>query len=250
MGCVEGVVFVTGERDERPVRGMAAFPGFFVGPELGGDDKDAMKGGGQDVGIGGHVEVVIDFIFPIEIGDALGDGMGGIDEINADFAFVPFGFLVGLGGVVPDPGAALDFFGPGMLIRADDGVMNDDEAAAALEEFFEGGALFADDFHPVGGVDDDDIGLGELLWGGEFEGAGGFDAAAGEELGPISEEPGVIMLVGAVGFDAGTDKDSERFCPESGCGQREKEQKMNERLHGAILGLFVAGSEVFFAGEG
>src|SRR5207249_194620 len=133
MRRLERGILMTGDTYERAIRGGAAFPVPLVGPHLRRDNKDAVEGGRQHVNVGRHVQVVINLVLPIEVGDAPHDGMPLIDKVNACLAFQPFGLFV----AVPAPRSALNLFSPFMLVAAYHAVVNHDQTAAAAEELLE-----------------------------------------------------------------------------------------------------------------
>ena len=168
------------------------------------------------MGIGGHVDLVIDFVLPIEVGDALGDRVLLIDEIDTDIAFVPDGLLV----TVPTPGTALNFFGPFPLVAGDDAVMDHDQATATAKELLGIGAIIAFNLHAVGGEDDEDIGILELGGGWEFHGTVCLDTTFFQQLGAVGEEARVVMLIRAVSLDSGTNENPQG----SGVESEDQEQ--------------------------
>jgi hypothetical protein len=89
--------------------------------------------------------------------------------------------------------------------------VNYHETTAALKEFFEISALFADDFHPVGRVDDEDIGGIELFRRWKIHRAIGFCAALVQQIFPLRQETGVIVLAWSMRFRAGANEDPERL---------------------------------------
>ena len=158
MGRVEHVVLVAGQADEGAVRRGAPVPGSFVRPDLRPDVENVHEAHGQNMHVGRHVHLVINFILPVEVGDATGDGILRIDEIEPDLALMPLGLLLSL----PAPRAAQNLLGPLVLIAGDDAIMDHHHAAAALEKLLEPGAFLAGDLHAVGGVDDHDVGSVQL----------------------------------------------------------------------------------------
>src|SRR5258706_8790192 len=103
---------MTGETDERTVRRRAAFPRFFVGPELRRDDKNAVERRREHMRVRRHVEVVVNLIFPVEVRESGGDWVLRVDEINADVAFIPLGLFF----AVPTPRPSLGLPFPFLLI--------------------------------------------------------------------------------------------------------------------------------------
>src|SRR5436309_13452916 len=67
MRRIENVILMAWQTDKGSIWLGASFPGLFVSPELRGQDENILEAGGQHTSIGGHVQVIIDFIFPIEV---------------------------------------------------------------------------------------------------------------------------------------------------------------------------------------
>ena len=59
-------------------------------------------------------------------------------------------------------------------------------------------------------MENEDVGRGELLGGGESISTGGDGAPGVEQRGPLGEKARVVVGAGAVGFRARTDEDAER----------------------------------------
>ena len=160
--------------------------------------------------VGLHLHHVVNFILPFKVGNAAGNRVLLIDEVKTNVALEPFGLRVAGRFVGPDPCAANDALAPFVLIIRHHGIMDDDHATTALEEFFKTHPLIAHDLHSVRGIDDEDIGAVELLGGWERHRPAGLEAAFAQQLGPVRQETRVVVLVGAVRFDAGPDEDTER----------------------------------------
>ena len=257
VGAVEVAVEVTGDGDEGAVGFGGAGERAFVSPELGLDivDVDGLfrgdgfggaglrlavataagvdgfrgVGGGEDVGVGGEIEVVVDLVIHLPVGGVAGDGMFAVDEVEMHRGFEE------LGGALA-PRAADDGFIPVGVLRDGRGV-DDDDTAAAGEVGFEVGAVGGGDVAGVGRVKNEDVGGGELLGGRESVATGGDGAAGIEERGPLGEEARVVVGAGAVGFWAGADEDAER----GGGGERRGEGDGEEGNEG---------EEAFHVGEG
>jgi hypothetical protein len=58
---------MTGDADESTIRNATLCPCFFNGSYLRSNHKNTVKGRGQNIDVPGHIKVVIDFIFPVEI---------------------------------------------------------------------------------------------------------------------------------------------------------------------------------------
>ena len=61
-------------------------------------------------------------------------------------------------------------------------------------------------------MEDEDIGLCELLRGRKLISATGLGAAFVEEFRPVPEECGMVVAAGAVGLLAGADEDAKGLC--------------------------------------
>ena len=126
-------------------------------------------------------------------------------KIHPYLPFIPFGAAV-----LPYPGASLNFLGPVVLVAADHAIVDDDQAPTASEESLKLNPLFALYFHTIRGKHNQDIGVFELFGCREIHRSLDFDAPFPEQGCVVTEEPRVVMLTGAVGFDAGSYKHSER----------------------------------------
>src|SRR6266404_2481557 len=155
MRSVKAIIFMTWKTHKSPVRRGAALPALFVCPQLRGDNENTLKTCRQDVRFGCHVQVIINLVLPIEVRQTLRYGMSGIHEVNANIAFVPTRLFCS----VPSPGPALHLPGPFILVSAVDRIMNDYEAAAALEELLKISSLISHDFHSVLRINDQHIRL-------------------------------------------------------------------------------------------
>ena len=231
MGSVERVVLVAGDADKGPVRCLGLGQGLLISPQLGPNIEDIDKTLGQHVDVLGHIEAVVDLVLPVEVGHTLHNRVLRIDEIDPDIALVPLSLLL----AIPAPGAADDLLAPLVLITADHAVMEHHHATTAGQEVLEAPTLVADDFHAVGRVYHQHIGRLQLGLCREFHSAAGGDSSLGEELGPFTQESRMIVLVGAVGFDAAADKDAERSGVKSD-GERQqgphRQEGSKELFHG------------------
>ena len=98
-----------------------------------------------------------------------------------------------------------------MLVAAHDTVVDHHQAGPAPEELLEVRALFTGDFHAVLCVDHEHVGVFELFRGREIDRTIRSGAALVEQFLPLGEEARVIVLVWAVGLDAGADKHTQRL---------------------------------------
>jgi len=201
----EVLVFVALHPDEGS-GWLAARQGVFVGPDLGDYFAfvGAGAGGGWDDCCGEDVEgggwgpghVVEGFVEEGEVGHALHDGVGGVgDGVGYGRAegVVDFAMLFRAaheGGEIGWVGSA-------------EGVVEANEAAAAVDVGVEGRFFFGGEEPGVSFIDDDDVGVGQIGGGGGVKRSVDDGAVLGEELGPIGEELGVVVLAGLVGFEAG-----------------------------------------------
>ena len=143
-----------------------------------------------------------------------------VHEVSSHLALQPLGLLFTL----PAPGAALDFFGPLMLVAAHDAVVNHDQATAAPQKFLKARALFADDFHAILGVNHEHVGVLQLLARRKIHRTVGLCAALVEHFLPFREEARMIVLIRAVGLGAGANKHPERLVRPGGVGTKANEQ--------------------------
>jgi len=189
-GVGEVLVPVAGDVDEGAVGFAAALGGAFVGPDLGLDvvDVDGLLhgdgfggaglgvlvalpagvdglggvGGGEDADVVADVHVVVDLVDEVEVGDVFGDGVVAVGEVERHVGLEP------LGGAEA-PGTADDGFVVVGIAAGNRAAVDDDDAAAALDEGLEVLALGADvDVAGFFGVEDEDVGVVELFGGGEF----------------------------------------------------------------------------------
>ena len=98
-----------------------------------------------------------------------------------------------------------------MLITAHHAIVQNHQATAAFEEFFQIGSLRPRNLHPVRRVDNHHVGFLKLLRLGEIEIASDFQSALAEQCRPLLEKAGMIVLVWSVSFDTTTDEDAQRF---------------------------------------
>ena len=261
VGSVEVEVEVARDGNEGAVgsrlagaRRYGESEGAFVGPELGLDvvDIDGLfcgdgfggaglrlavataagvdgfwgVGGGEDVGLGEEIHVVVNLVVHLPVGGVAGDGMLAVDEVEMHRG------LEELRGALA-PGAADDGLIP-IGVLGDGGGVDDDEAAAAGEVGAEIGAVGFGDVAGFLSVEDEDVGGGELFGGGKGVAARGDGAARIEERDPIGEEARVVVGAGAVGFRTGADVDAEGL----GGGERggeddgEEGDEGEEAFHG------------------
>ena len=207
--------------------------GGFVAATAGVDGLRRV-GGGEDVGLGEDVHVVINLVVHLPVGRAARDGVVAVAEIEVHRGLEPFGGALA-------PRAADDGFIP-IGVFGNGGGVDDDEATAAGEEGGEVGAVGFDDVAGAVGVENEDIGGGELRGGGERVAAAGDGAAGIQERDPVGEEAGVVVGAGAVGLRAGADEDAEgRFGgggasgERGGDGKREEENEGEEAFHREIF---------------
>jgi hypothetical protein len=109
--------------------------------------------------------------------------------------------------------------------------VNDHEAAAAREEGVEVGAIGLGDVAGFLRVENEDVGLGELLRGGKRVRARGLGAAGVKERYPLGEEARVIVRARSVRLRAGAKEDANRRLRGEGDGSQGEKEK-EEALHG------------------
>ena len=224
MRHIEHVILMSRKTDKCSIRRGASLPGLFVGPELRSQDENILETGGQHASIGSHVQVIINFILPIEVGNSARDGVRGVHEVQADISFVPLGLLF----AVPTPRASLHLLRPGVLVGTNHAIMDDHYTAALLQKFFETCPLLADNVHAVLGIDDKDVRLLELGGGGKLQRAIRFESALGQECFPLCQETRVVVLVRAMTLCPGADEDAKGRGGGGGAGDEQNKKREHE----------------------
>ena len=253
VGAVEIFVAVAGQRHEGAIRFGCAGDGALVGPHLRLDVvnvhalalRDGFRGaglrllvaaaagvvgfrrvgGGEDVDVFAQVHVVVDLVVHGPIRRAARDRVAAVGEVDVHRRLEPLGRALA-------PRAANDGLVP-FGIAGDGGGVKDDDSAAAFEKCLEVRAVGG-----VGnvaaflGMDDQNVGVGQLRRGGKGVPAGGAGAAFIEQRHPFLQEARVVVLAGAVGFRAGADEDAQRGVGGGRDGCERDEEREEEAFHG------------------
>lgn len=165
-------------------------------------------GGGEDLGFGQQIHVVVDFVVDVEVADVLGDRVVVIGEIEAHRGLQPLR-------LPKVPRTADDGLEPVVILRHRRRV-DDDQTAATGEELHQILPLIANlDVSSLLRVQDEHVRLVELLLRWEFHAALALGAAFIEHRHPFLEKLREIMRTGSVGFFTSADEDAERRGRES-----------------------------------
>ena len=161
-------------------------------------------GGGEDLGLGQQIHVVVDLVVDVEVADVLGDRVFVIGEIEAHRGLQPLR-------LPKVPRTADDRLEPIVVLRHRRRV-DRHHAAAAGEKLHQVLPLIADlDVSRFLSVENEHVRLVELLLRREFEAALALRAAFIEHGHPFLEELREIMRPRPVGFFASADEDAERL---------------------------------------
>src|ERR1043166_3297212 len=139
-----------------------------------------------------------------------------VHVIKTEFAFIPLRITV-------LPGAADDRFEP-LRIRAANGIVHGDNAAAAFEKFIEIGAVFGLDGAAFGRIHDQDVGVIEFLGGGKTNLAIPDGATFRQQLFPVGQPMRAVVLIGSMGFWTGAKENAQGLVGlrEGGAERKEK----------------------------